>query len=196
VVVRQFGQIQQSEFNEHLFLRKAPAGWFIVPLAVKEFVGEPTEKAEPAQLRQLATLIIHPELVEADLAHGQEERCKVNLRTLANGVLELAQGKDGKLELHAGRMRAVLAPLVKNDPAFRCPSDLITGKEGSSYSFNAHLDGTSLDDLQEPKQVVLLYEGANQTLSFRHGGSALVAFADGRVVKVDAAAAKRLVWKP
>jgi prepilin-type processing-associated H-X9-DG protein len=163
---------------------------------LKEFTTAPTGKVQPAELRLLATLIIHPELAEADLAQGQEARCKLNLVQVANGALELANQNDGKLELPTDRMRATLAPLIKNDPAFLCPEDLSTGKEGTSYSVNIHLARVNLDNLKERNKVVLLYEGANQTLNFRHGGGALVAFADGHVARVDAERAKGLVWKP
>ena len=48
----------------------------------------------------------------------------------------------------------------------------------------------------EPAETVMIYEGKNGKLDFRHNGRATVGFADGHVKLTDAEGAKKLRWKP
>ena len=195
VGIRHSGVRAAPDSKEQLSLRKASGGWLIVPLPARALYPSNTPR-DTGELRQLATLVIHPELMKDQLARGEEDRCMLNLKRLAAATLILAKDKDYQLAIPAGRLRATLAPRVRNNALFLCPRDHATEGKGSTYSFNTHLEGVSLVNLNDPAKVVLLYEGAQQRLSFRHGGAALVVFADGRVARVGPELAKRLVWAP
>lgn len=65
-----------------------------------------------------------------------------------------------------------------------------------SYAFNTNLNGAELKDIKAPADTVLLYEGREGKLSFRHDGKANVAFVDGHVMAITAEDAKELIWNP
>jgi prepilin-type processing-associated H-X9-DG protein len=72
-----------------------------------------------------------------------------------------------------------------------CPLD----EEGYvSYSMNKLVAGQSVAEMYSPAETVLLYEGRDAKLSFKHDGKAVVVFADGHVRLITAEAAKNLIW--
>jgi prepilin-type processing-associated H-X9-DG protein len=52
-----------------------------------------------------------------------------------------------------------------------------------------------IDKLENPRRTVLLYEGENGQLDFRHNGHAHVSFTDGSTQIVDREQAQSLHWK-
>jgi prepilin-type processing-associated H-X9-DG protein len=84
-------------------------------------------------------------------------------------------------------------PYIKNESIFKCPSD---ASGAVSYSFNANLAGVKLAKVSAPAETVMIYEGKNGKLDFRHEGKAAVGFADGHAKLVNAEGAKKLHWRP
>jgi prepilin-type processing-associated H-X9-DG protein len=109
------------------------------------------------------------------------------------GLMMFAQDWDEVFKLKAATYDKSVFPYVKNTAIFKCPSDE-SGKV--SYSFNAALAGVNLSRVKLPAQTVLIYEGINGKLNFRHAGKAMVGFADGHCKLLTAAEAKKLRWKP
>ena len=84
-----------------------------------------------------------------------------------------------------------LLPYSRNKGLWNCPE---TGKP--AYTFNAKLLGVAATTITRPAQTVMLYEGKNGKLDFRHNGSASVCFTDGHARLVDKTAAAKTRWKP
>ena len=103
------------------------------------------------------------------------------------------QDFDEKFAFKAAEFKKVLFPYLKNNTIFHCPSDK---PDVDSYSFNANLQGSTLARVKRPAETVMVYEGANGILNFRHAGSANVGFVDGHVKLINKEQAKKLVWKP
>ncbi len=102
--------------------------------------------------------------------------CETNVRQIELGLIQYTQDHNGKLPSSAAAYKDTVFPYIKNEAVFRCPSQ---EGEGAAYSMNPFLQGKSLDDLAHPEKIVLIYEGQNQTLDFRHDGKTVVGFADG-----------------
>lgn len=75
-------------------------------------------------------------------------------------------------------------------------ADFGMAKAGEPYALNENLVGLKQLDIAKPSQTVLLYEGRDAKLDFRHDGKANVAFCDGHVVAVGPEEAKKLIWNP
>lgn len=121
--------------------------------------------------------------------------CLSNVRLIELGFVQYTQDHNGKLPSSAAAYKDAVFPYIKSEAVFRCPSQ---EGEGVAYSMNTNLQGKSLDDLAHPDKVVLIYEGQNQTLDFRHDGKAVVGFADGHDKAMTQAQAQEqgLKWKP
>jgi len=92
-------------------------------------------------------------------------------------------------------LKQSLMPYTKSEPIFHCPGDP-NDERVISYSFNENLDGIALGEIADPSKTVLLYEGKDGKLDFRHDGRATIGFADGHVKLVGEEAAQNLQWKP
>ena len=119
--------------------------------------------------------------------------CETNVRQIELGFIQYTQDHNDKLPPSAAAYKDAVFPYIKNEAVFRCPSQ---EGEGAAYSMNSSLQGKSLDDLAHPEKIVLIYEGQNQTLDFRHDGKAVVGFADGHDKALTEAEAQNLKWKP
>jgi len=194
--VTTYGVVEKSDVQKKIQLRKARDGWLIVPLSLEEYLKRARNFEEVDQLRQLATLTVNPELMTLGFAKARTNECRSNMKQLSTAALMLAQAKNDRLALKPDRMRAALDPYLKSPTLFRCPDDESGSAATSSYTFNRHLSGVNVDNIKTPDRTVLFYEGTKERLSFRHGGEAIVAFADGHVTAVGAAGIGRLIWKP
>lgn len=189
--------------TQQLTFRREGLDWKIVP---GDAVALQDSKAPT--LLFFATMIAHPEVFVRLRGQARDTACASNLKQLALGTLMLAQDMDEKFALtamqhwqaqhdHRGLawipFQQALMPYVKSEPIFHCPEDK-TGEV--SYAFNMALDNISLAKITTPSETVLLYEGKDRQLDFRHEGRAGVAFADGHVKLVNAEQAKGLRWHP
>jgi prepilin-type processing-associated H-X9-DG protein len=141
------------------------------------------------------------------------------------GRFDLTPPNDPKLApapavLQANWQKA-LFPYVKNENAFVCPlikqkfeiqtendpklkheaqnlgvRAILPPEAYESYSFNADLESLKLAAIPDVALTVLIYDGKDGQLDFRHAGKANVAFADGHVKSVTPEEAKNLIWNP
>jgi len=123
--------------------------------------------------------------------------CEANVRQIELGMTVYTQDHSGKFPPSAAGYKDAISPYVftdaKSEMIFQCPAD----KDGPvAYAMNAKLQGKSLNDLAHPDKVVLIYEGHNQMLDFRHDGKAVVGFADGHDQALTQTQAQSLKWTP
>ena len=119
--------------------------------------------------------------------------CLRNMKQLAVGLLMLTSDNDDLLKVTAADWKAQAMPYIKNESCFHCPADK---GGGQSYSFNPQLAGIRTTLVNNPAGTVMLYEGKDEKLDFRHGGLACVAFSDAHCRLVSEADAAKLNWKP
>jgi hypothetical protein len=185
---------QQQHFDETLSLRKAGAEWKIVPPTDAELESYFKSGAkDPHILAVVAATYTHPRIFLNAREAAREAACRSNLKQLATAALMFLQDSDEKFALKADAYKAALKPYVRNESVFHCPSD----EAGAvAYSFNAQLQGKRMAAIRNPAQTVMLYEGKQGALSFRHNGRAIVALASARVIVVTPAEARSLRWTP
>jgi prepilin-type processing-associated H-X9-DG protein len=121
------------------------------------------------------------------------DACLKNAKQLALGIMMFCADNNDKIQMSAGDWAKKIQPYVKDMKIFTCPDDR-SGE--SSYSFNGALTGKSQASIVELANTVLVYEGKNGQLDFRHGGRAVVALADGHAKLVSKDEATKLLWKP
>lgn len=91
---------------------------------------------------------------------------------------------------------------AQNDPALKRQAQDLGVKQVfppeayEGYAFNATLEGILLKDIKQPSRTVLIYEGKDGKLDFRHEGMACVSFVDGHVQAVGPDEVKDLIWNP
>lgn len=189
--------------TQQIECRREGQDWKIVP-------GDPAllPQTRAPSLQMLATVLAHPEVLGAMADKAQGNTCLSNLKQLSLGLLLLAQDHNERFVISRARpvavppgatppagamLKAAILPYVNAEQLFHCPAEV-----GAliSYTFNPALDNIPLAHFAHPSETVLLYEGQDGHVNFRHDGLAGVAFADGHVKLVTADAAKRLRWQP
>jgi len=172
-----------------LRLHREKTGWKIVS-------GDRSVLAAPERagvLQALATFIAHPQAFGRARGTARATSCQSNMKQAALAMMQFLQDNDEKYALKASSFKKSLMPYIKSEMIFRCPDD----KSGAvSYSFNRNLENVSQTRLARVSETVMLYEGKNGRLDFRHNGRANVAFADGHVKLINQQQAKTLRWKP
>ena len=125
--------------------------------------------------------------------NAQRSTCNSNVKQIELGLIEYEQDNNNKFPSSAAGYKDAVFPYLKSEALFHCPTD-----HGGpvDYSLNTNLQGVSVDKLANPASVVAVYEGENQTLSFRHDGKAVVGFADGHVQDVTQEQTSSLNWTP
>jgi len=119
--------------------------------------------------------------------------CMMNIKQLALATMMFNADHDDVFSFKAKDWPNSVMPYIKNKEIFTCPLD----KPGTvSYSINTDLLGKHAAVVERPAQTVMIYEGKNRKLLFRHDGKAVVAFADGHARLISKDEAKNLVWKP
>jgi prepilin-type processing-associated H-X9-DG protein len=186
-----------------LDLRFDGNGWKLVPDAPNVPHGRPGQNI----LQEFVNFIASPIKARST---AREAGCQSNLRQLCLGMMQLAQDFDEKFDIKKMQemqrannqfakwpiwVQAVL-PYVKNLQLFHCPDDRNKGEGVTSYSFNENLQGVGLNNLARPSEIVMLYEGKDVKLEFRHDVRATVGFADGHVKLINEEQAKALIWQP
>lgn len=173
--------------QERLTLRKGPKGWKIVPLSAEELYHARNDSFDSDIVANFATYLALPK--EAHNARA----CLNKLKQLGLAAMQFVQDWDEIFAFNATTYQEKLAPYTRSKDVFFCPDD----KSGQvSYNFNARLENISLAGVDSPSETVLIYEGKNQQLEFRHNNRAAVCFADGHCKLVTPEEAKTLRWKP
>ena len=103
--------------------------------------------------------------------------CLSNLKQLSLGLLMYADANDGCLP-PAHQWRAAIAPQVKYEAMFRCPSD--DAKGNCSYAIPLSISGARLAGMPDRTTQPLLYDATpSGEPAQRHNDGLNVAFADG-----------------
>jgi prepilin-type processing-associated H-X9-DG protein len=177
------GNANSYPIEEKLELKKVGPEWKIVA----------PDKLARGYLTTFATMIGHPELYNASRSKAQEISCLSNMRQIGLGCLMFLQDHEEKFALNAETYKKSVMPYIKNEQIFHCPLD----KPGVvSYAFNSSLAGVALGKIQAPAQTIMLYEGKDGKLLFRHAGKAGVVFVDGHAKMMTQEQVKSLRWKP
>lgn len=173
--------------RERLQLQRRAEGWKILPAGVAD---------TPFDLDLLTPLLYQA----TALSHVEDSRQVLHLKTCGHDLFGLClsmdmflQKHEGKFALKANNFMQSLLPYFPVEEAFNCPAD-DTGQV--SYSFNENLTGVSRAAIVEPRTLVMIYEGKDGRLDFRHSGHALIGFANLGVRLVSPEEARSLRWKP
>lgn len=121
------------------------------------------------------------------------QTCLSNQKQIALGLMMYVQDYDETFPRKNTPYKTQVMPYIKSEQVFHCPLD---APSVASYTFNANLAGVVIANVVSPAQTVLLYEGKNMQLDFRHEGRAIIAYADGHVKMIPPDAAKNLFWYP
>lgn len=162
--------------------------WQIVPDAAKA-----QRATNPDLANGLALMLTDSKVFTRARDSARDVVCLSNMKQVCLAALMFLQDYDERFKLKAESYKKSLMPYVKNEAVFKCPADTTAGP---SYAFNTNLVGISAQKIHVPAETVMIYEGKAGKLNFRHAGKATVGFADGHARLVDAAAAKKLRWKP
>jgi hypothetical protein len=125
-----------------------------------------------------------------------EERDDITLQgskflRLGTIVQTLAADKGGKFALQGTQLRQSLLPYYPAlDVLLRYPQG-----QSEQVSFNTRLTNVPLSKIRNPQRTVMLYEGQNGQLDFRHNGRAMVTFVAGHVRYVNSETAKKLLLR-
>ena len=174
-----------------LDLKRSGGLWLIVPN--RERTVHPAPNQPPDVLNSLVLALADTQVFATARGKALSVSCLSNIKQIALGAMMYLQDYDEKFGFKPAAYKKSLMPYLKNEAVFHCPSD----KSGTvSYSFNASLAGRKMAQIGSPARTVMLYEGKDGKLDFRHKGFASVAFADGHAKLISATAAKSLRWKP
>ena len=100
---------------------------------------------------------------------------------------------DDKFALKSACFKKSILPYIKDSSVFHCSSD---DSGIVSYSFNVRLAGMKPERLRSPARIVMVYEGKDGMLDFKHDGKAAVCYADDHAKMISEAEAKALRWVP
>lgn len=181
-----FGKIMHQE---RLTLHKVGDAWKIVPLSVDDFSYSRSDSFDSDILANIATYLARPQEIHEATAFS----CLSNLKQLGLATFHLIEDNNEKFAVKAATYQQSLLPYARSEQLFHCPED----KSGTiSYSFNDKFDNLPLAQLAEPAHTVMIYEGKDGQLEFRHNNRAGVCFADGHCQLITPEIAKTLRWKP
>ena len=183
---RLFGRITHQE---RLTLHRVANEWKIVPLSKEELYASRFTRFDSDILGNIAAYLARPQEIQG----ASDFACLTNLKQLGLAAFQFLQDEDERFAFKADKYQDALMPYIRSEQVFHCPDD----KNGApNYAFNVSLENLSFDKITQPAQTVMIYEGKNGELDFRHNNRAGVAFADGHCELVTPEKAKTLKWKP
>jgi hypothetical protein len=190
VTIKSGDSVKPETLSTQVNLALSGGKWQIVPDA-----NRARQDANPDMVNALAYALTDTKKVfgPANDSARADSYCRSNVKKLCFGALMLAHYNDEKFKLKPETYKKSIMPYIKSKLVVKCPAD----KSGRiSYAFNSSLAGVSMTKIQYPADTVMIYEGKNGKLDFRHEGKAVVGFVDGYVKLIDAEGAKKLRWKP
>ena len=119
--------------------------------------------------------------------------CLSNIKLIGLAALQFASEKDDIFEFGKLPYQTAIAKYLRSNKILRCPLD---PPNTLSYSFNSALLGKSLANIVAPTLTIMVYEGSNGKLNFRHAGKAMVCFADGHAKGITPADLQYYTWAP
>lgn len=160
----------------------------IVPLAIRD-----------AQRRGQVNFSPQPVFSQDQDQGSRTERCEENVRLLTDGALRYAASHNGRLP-DASNWCDLLQVYLPSLGNLKCPYDGSSSR--CSYSFNQAISGLLTNKVNSNTVVIFesrsgwnLAGGADQ-LRARHGGRAMVGYADGRTSRVRSNESASLRWRP
>lgn len=168
------------KFDDYLVLVRSGETWLI------------DNPVKPGGLGEMAYFMSNPPLFIQAHEAAQATKCLTNVKAIALALIMFESDNDDMLTVTVANWQKKIAPYLKTEEVLTCPED---EKGASSYSFNANLAGKSASSFDEPARTVLVYEGKNGRLNFRHNGKAAVAFLDGHAKLISRDEASALLWK-
>ena len=195
-------KMQKVALVDFLTLKKVGEYWLIVPDAdvLKAIVSNDPEQSQHFTERTLtvmAAIVGSPEESAKALLvakqRAQTASCLSNGKQISLGLIMYVQDYDETYPPKKSDYTKVAYPYVKNSAIFTCPFD----PPGTvSYSFNPHLAGVSLAQTAEPANTIMLYEGRDMKIDYKHDGRAMIAFADGHTMMRTPDQVKKCSWTP
>jgi prepilin-type processing-associated H-X9-DG protein len=186
LTVKPGGARKPETLDTQVNLVSSGGAWLIVPNAARA-----QQDRNPDMVNAFAWVLTEPKVLERAKGAAESAVCLSNVKQLCTAALMLSQDYDEVYKLNASTFTKSLTPYVRNASVFTCPA-----AAGAAYSFNGNLAGVRAVKIHAPAQTVMIYEGKNGKLDFRHNGRASVGFADGHAKWVNAQDAKNLRWKP
>lgn len=183
---RLFGKMMHQE---RLTLRQTDNEWKIVPFPADEVYRSYRDYADSDILANIATYLARPQEIQEARAY----QCLSNLKQMALGIMQFLQDHEEKFALNNKTFEKLIWPYTHSTEIYHCPDD--EGNE-TSYSFNPQQENVALGQMEEPTKTVMLYEGKDGQLDFRHNNRASVCFADGHCELVSPEQAQTLRWEP
>lgn len=127
----------------------------------------------------------------------EESVCRDHIKQVALAVILFTSDYDDYYDFSGKRSKTQLGgwptavkPYMKSQDAWSCPLT----NENPAYSFNTNLLDASQSEIDEPARTVMVYEGKDQVLDYRHNGLAAVAFCDGHTKMCSPSGAESLIW--
>ena len=163
--------------------------WKIVPLTPEDTYQPFSSTLDSEILENIATCLHTPQFIN----QNNQISCMTNLKQLGLAAAQFVQDWDEKYALKTSAFADYLRPYFHNDDILVCP---VQPNEKIGYAFNSNLENITLLQMQQPDKTVLIYEGKDGQLDFRHDNRAGACFADGHVQMVTPEEAKTLKWQP
>jgi len=117
---------------------------------------------------------------------------EIRVRRMVSDALIYVIDNDGRFPSDP----KTFAQSIADDSESTMAASTVSRTEPNPFTFNTALAGTARIDVDDPKHTVLVYEGYNGHLNYRHNNHALVAFVDGHVENITPRQAMSLKWKP
>lgn len=194
---------REPEHTETVPMRRTGSDWKIVPfdMTTPEYTKiKDTRKVlirETASLPGLVNEIDKAGLDSSDENHSPKNQessiCRNNVSSIGMALIMYLQDHEEKITFTPDKFLESIKENLDGDKFNLCPLD----KRGKlSYSYNTNINEFAGIGKDARKQVVLVYEGHDGKLDFRHGGGAWVYYLDGHIEMINSARAAKLKWKP
>jgi len=182
-----------SAHESHLKLSRQAEDWKIVSddsnlyseFDVLSFMATVLKSSEESQ-----------KIYETAKGNAQLNSCRSNLKQISLALQMFVQDHNHVFALTSSSLKKELKAYVMADAVYYCPVVSGDDKKEPSYSFNNNLANITEASIKDPSKTIMLYEGTNGELNFRHNDKANVAFADGHVKSIGRKEAESLLWKP
>lgn len=117
--------------------------------------------------------------------------CLSNAKQISTGVLIYSQDYDEVTPRKGASYTELVDPYIKNQRVFTCP---LAPAGTISYTFNSGVAGVPMSVITAPAKTVMIYEGKDGKLDYKHEGQAVVGFMDGHCKLIKPEEAAGLIW--
>lgn len=149
----------------------------------------PREPSKDEDLTSLRWAIWALEQSPTALPSFRAKAAQYNLKSIAEGVFQLAQDFNEVFALSSEFQEEAINPYLPNSSLWTVPGT----KE--KILFNERLSGKNIAQIAEPARTILFYDGADEKPIYRYEGKTAVALADGHVELANAERFKTFLWQ-